>query len=75
MAGRKIIQDSDDESNCGNASPQMDPDPSLDTIIGSPGSSPQKIIEQSEQSSLSSTGAFLCWARHAMANSVRRSPE
>lgn len=60
MASRKIIQDSDDESNWGNSPPPTDHepnDPSVDTFIDLPSSSSRKIIEQSEQSSTSSTGA------------------
>ena len=71
MEGRKIIQDSDDESNWGNSPPPADHDshdPSLDTIIVLPSSSPRQLIEQSEQPSTSSTGAYLCYVRHSTAN-------
>ena len=71
MEGRKIIQDSDDESNCGNSPPPTDHDsrdPSLNTIIVLPSSSPRQLIEQSEQPSTSSTGAYLCCFCPAMAN-------
>ncbi|KAL8792122.1 MAG: hypothetical protein Q9195_005297 [Heterodermia aff. obscurata] len=57
MADRKIVQDSDDESNWGNSPSPTDHeshDPSLNTI-DLPSSSPRKIIEQSEQPSTSST--------------------
>ena len=73
MVGRKIVQDSDDESNWGNSPPPADHeshDPSLDTSVDLPSSSSRMIIEQSEQpsTSSSSTGAYLCCVRHAMAN-------
>ena len=59
MAGRRVVQDSDDESN-GEGSPQAaDQEPldlSLDTIIDLQSSSPPKILQQSGQLSTGSTG-------------------
>ena len=59
MPGRRIVQDSDDESN-GEGTPQpADQEPldlSLDTIIDLQSSSPPKILQQSGQPSTSSTG-------------------
>ena len=61
MTGRKIIQDSDDESNCGNSPPPIDhesDDPSLDTDD-----------LHSAQPSTSSTGEYpVCRVRNAMAD-------
>lgn len=59
MAGRRVVQDSDDESN-GEGSPQSaDQEPlelSLDTIIDLQSSSPPKVLQQSGQPSTGSTG-------------------
>ena len=59
MAGRRVVQDSDDESN-GEGSPQpADQEPldlSLDTIIDLQSSSPPKILQQSGQLSTGSAG-------------------
>ena len=63
MAGRKIILDSDNESDIGNSPSPIDHEfhnPSLDTIDPrSP--STGNIIEQFELTSTSSTGAYLCY--------------
>lgn len=59
MAGRMIIEDSDDDSD-GDGSPSSTGhqsfELSLDTIIDLPSSSPPKIMQQSEQPSTGSTG-------------------
>ena len=59
MAGRKVVQDSDDESNEGGSPLPPEDEPlqlSLDTIIDLPSSNPSKIMQQFEQPSTGSTG-------------------